>query len=124
MAYAPAQLAFGVKMVAPVLMRVMAARNSNSAFSATHPGGGRLVVSGIISEPGSGSDLGVVEDEGRCATAMTHVLNGQKVWNTLGQSADWIFCLVRTDSTAKLQKGISPADRHEDAGHSVRPTPA
>jgi alkylation response protein AidB-like acyl-CoA dehydrogenase len=36
------------------------------------------------------------------------VVNGQKIWTTLGHYADWIFCLVRTDSnTAKRQEGIS-----------------
>src|SRR5262249_43599957 len=37
-----------------------------------------------------------------------YVVNGQKTWNTLGQYADWIFCLVRTDPNApKQQQGIS-----------------
>jgi alkylation response protein AidB-like acyl-CoA dehydrogenase len=36
------------------------------------------------------------------------VVNGQKTWTTLGQYADWMFCLVRTDPTAeKKQRGIS-----------------
>jgi alkylation response protein AidB-like acyl-CoA dehydrogenase len=35
------------------------------------------------------------------------VVNGQKTWNTLGQFADWMFCLVRTDPQAKPQSGIS-----------------
>ena len=34
-------------------------------------------------------------------------MNGQKTWNTLGQYADMIFCLVRTSSTGKKQDGIS-----------------
>jgi alkylation response protein AidB-like acyl-CoA dehydrogenase len=36
-----------------------------------------------------------------------YIVNGQKTWNTLGQYADWIFCLVRTDPEAKAQRGIS-----------------
>ena len=36
------------------------------------------------------------------------MVNGQKIWTTLGQHADWIFCLVRTDPSAeKKQRGIS-----------------
>jgi alkylation response protein AidB-like acyl-CoA dehydrogenase len=35
------------------------------------------------------------------------VVNGQKTWTTYGKEADWIFCLVRTDTTAKKQQGIS-----------------
>ena len=36
-----------------------------------------------------------------------YVINGQKIWTTLAQYADWIFCLVRTDPAAKKQEGIS-----------------
>ena len=37
-----------------------------------------------------------------------YVVNGQKIWTTLAQYADWIFCLVRTDfQTQKKQHGIS-----------------
>ncbi|MBC8130540.1 MAG: acyl-CoA dehydrogenase family protein, partial [Rhizobiaceae bacterium] len=36
-----------------------------------------------------------------------YVVNGQKTWTTLAQYADWIFCLVRTDSSVKKQAGIS-----------------
>ena len=35
------------------------------------------------------------------------MVNGQKIWTTLAQYADWIFCLVRTDPAAKKQEGIS-----------------
>jgi alkylation response protein AidB-like acyl-CoA dehydrogenase len=45
------------------------------------------------------------------------------VWNTLGQFADWIFCLVRTDPAAKPQKGISfLLIDMKTPGISVRPT--
>ncbi|WP_164662300.1 acyl-CoA dehydrogenase family protein [Tropicibacter sp. Alg240-R139] len=58
------------------------------------------------SEPGAGSDLAAIK-----TTAMRdgdhYVVNGQKTWTTLGQHADWIFCLVRTDPGAKKQEGIS-----------------
>lgn len=60
-----------------------------------------------FSEPDAGSELAslrttAVRDGDRC------VVNGQKTWTTLGQYADWIFCLVRTDSQApKRQAGIS-----------------
>jgi alkylation response protein AidB-like acyl-CoA dehydrogenase len=36
-----------------------------------------------------------------------YVVNGQKTWTTLGQHANMIFCLVRTDREAKKQEGIS-----------------
>ena len=39
--------------------------------------------------------------------AIDYVVNGQKTWNTYGQYADWIFCLVRTQSAGRPQEGIS-----------------
>jgi len=42
-------------------------------------------------------------------------VNGHKTWTTLAQHADWIFCLVRTDPTAKHRRHFVPADRHEIA---------
>ena len=57
-------------------------------------------------EPGSGSDLASLKT--RATREGDHyVVNGQKTWTTLAHYADWIFCLVRTDSTAKKHDGIS-----------------
>jgi alkylation response protein AidB-like acyl-CoA dehydrogenase len=58
------------------------------------------------SEPGSGSDLASVRTKA-VRDGDHYVVNGHKTWTTLAQHADWIFCLVRTDSQAKPQAGIS-----------------
>ncbi|MBV8397816.1 MAG: pimeloyl-CoA dehydrogenase large subunit, partial [Acetobacteraceae bacterium] len=59
-----------------------------------------------FSEPGAGSDLASLRTRAE-RTGDTYIVNGQKTWTTLGQYADWIFCLVRTDAAAKKQEGIS-----------------
>jgi len=59
-----------------------------------------------FSEPGAGSDLASVKTSAK-KKGDTYVVNGQKTWTTLGQHADWIFCLCRTDPNVKKQSGIS-----------------
>ena len=58
------------------------------------------------SEPGAGSDLANVKTRA-IRDGDDYIVNGSKIWTTLAQYADWIFCLVRTDPNAKQQKGIS-----------------
>jgi pimeloyl-CoA dehydrogenase large subunit len=75
-----------------------------------------------FSEPGAGSDLASLRT--RAELDGDHfVVNGQKAWTTLGQYADWIFCLVRTDRAAKRQEGISfLLIDMKTPGITVRPT--
>jgi len=57
------------------------------------------------SEPGAGSDLAALTT--KCEDAGDHwKINGQKIWTSGAQYADWCFCLVRTD-TSKKHEGIS-----------------
>ncbi|MDF8332611.1 acyl-CoA dehydrogenase family protein [Novosphingobium cyanobacteriorum] len=57
------------------------------------------------SEPGSGSDLVSLQTFGE-DRGDHWVVNGQKIWTSYADKADWIFCLVRTDKANKYQ-GIS-----------------
>jgi alkylation response protein AidB-like acyl-CoA dehydrogenase len=72
------------------------------------------------SEPGAGSDLAGLTT--KCEDAGDHwVVNGQKIWTSGAQYADWCFCLVRTDPTKK-HEGISFVliDMHQ-SGVETRP---
>ncbi len=58
------------------------------------------------SEPGSGSDLASLKTSAR-REGGEYVINGSKIWTTQAHHANWIFALVRTDSSGKKQQGIS-----------------
>lgn len=58
------------------------------------------------SEPGSGSDLASLGM--RCVPdGDDYRVTGSKIWTTCGHEADWIFCLVRTDTKGRKQEGIT-----------------
>ena len=101
---APRVVAFGLTMLGPVLIKY----GSEAQKAHYLP---RILSSEDwwaqgYSEPGSGSDLASLQT--RAVRQGDHyIVNGQKTWTTLGQHADMLFCLVRTDPTAKLQEGIS-----------------
>lgn len=105
LAGAPALPAFGPNMCASVLLR-FGTDAQKQRFLPRIRDGLDFWVQGY-SEPGSGSDLASLKT--RADRQGDHyVVNGQKIWTTLGHYGDWIFCLVRTDfDTAKRQDGIS-----------------
>jgi len=101
---APPVVPFGLKMVAPVIY-TFGTEEQKKRFLPD------ILASNVwwcqgYSEPASGSDLASLTT--RAVRDGDHyVVNGIKAWTTLGQHADWIFCLVRTDPNAKKQQGIS-----------------
>lgn len=58
------------------------------------------------SEPGAGSDLASLTTKATLENGK-YTINGSKIWTTHAHHANWIFCLVRTDSTGRKQEGIT-----------------
>ena len=95
---------FGISMLGPALLQF-----GNETQKQEHL---PKIVRGEIrwcqgySEPGAGSDLASLQtkadDHGD-----HYIVNGQKVWTSYADKADWIFCLVRTDNSGTKHEGIS-----------------
>ncbi|HLJ72778.1 MAG TPA: acyl-CoA dehydrogenase family protein [Roseiarcus sp.] len=100
----PPLTSFGISMLGPALLKF-----GNEEQKRTHLpriARGEIRWCQGYSEPGAGSDLASLrtkaEDRGDY-----FLVNGQKIWTSYADKADWIFCLVRTDPAAKKQQGIS-----------------
>jgi alkylation response protein AidB-like acyl-CoA dehydrogenase len=101
----PPLIPFGLTMCAPVLLQ-FGTEAQKKRFLPRIYNGDDFWCQGY-SEPGSGSDLASLKTKA-VRQGDHYVVNGQKIWTTLGHYADWIFCLVRTDPTVeKRQEGIS-----------------
>ena len=105
----PPLIPFGLAMCGPVLLR-FGTEAQKKRFLPRIYNGDDFWCQGY-SEPGSGSDLASLKTSARRVNGGRgdhYVVNGQKIWTTLAHYADWIFCLVRSDSgTSKRQEGIS-----------------
>ena len=104
MAGAPAVVPFGLKMVGPVIYTFGSPEQKEQFLP-------DILQSNVwwcqgYSEPGAGSDLAALQTKA-VRDGDDYIVNGQKIWTTYAQYADWIFCLVRTDFDSKKQEGIS-----------------
>ncbi|MCY4593123.1 MAG: acyl-CoA dehydrogenase family protein [Alphaproteobacteria bacterium] len=104
LAGAPPVIAFGVVMVAPVLM-AFGSRWQKEYYLPRILRSDDWWCQGY-SEPGSGSDLASLQTRAELK-GDHYVVNGQKTWTSLAQHANRMFCLVRTSSEGKRQEGIS-----------------
>jgi len=95
---------FGISMLGPALLKY-----GNEEQKKEHL---PKIVRGEIrwcqgySEPGAGSDLASLQTKAE-DNGDHYLVNGQKVWTSYADKADWIFCLVRTDNTGTKHEGIS-----------------
>ncbi|MGC8475945.1 MAG: pimeloyl-CoA dehydrogenase large subunit [Acetobacteraceae bacterium] len=103
-AYCPPPIAFNCSMVGPVIAQ-FGSEEQKRRFLPRAANADDFWCQGF-SEPGSGSDLASLRTRAE-RKGDKYIVNGQKIWTTLAQYADWIFCLVRTDPAAKQQEGIS-----------------
>ncbi|XOV86837.1 MAG: acyl-CoA dehydrogenase family protein [Pseudomonadota bacterium] len=115
----PASVGMGLSMIGPTLLEYGTEEQRQRHLP--------KIVSGEVrwcqgySEPGSGSDLASLQT--RAVLEGDHfVINGQKIWTSGAQHADWMFCLVRTDPAAPKHDGISFVllDMHQP-GVTVKP---
>jgi pimeloyl-CoA dehydrogenase large subunit len=101
---APLPLGFGVTMVGPVLI-AFGSEQQKRRYLPPIANLDEWWCQGF-SEPGAGSDLASLRTSAK-RVGDRYVVNGQKIWTSMAQYADWMFCLVRTDPQAKKQEGIS-----------------
>lgn len=105
MAGAPDVIAFGTKMVGPVIY-TFGSEEQKQRFLPD------ILASNVwwcqgYSEPNSGSDLASLRTSA-VRDGDDYIVNGTKTWTTLGHYADWMFCLVRTGAPeVKNQQAIS-----------------
>ncbi len=96
-------MSFGISMLGPALLKFGNEEQKKHYLGQIARGEIRWCQG--YSEPGAGSDLAGLqtkaEDRGD-----HYLVNGQKVWTSYADEADWIFCLVRTSSDSK-HGGIS-----------------
>ena len=108
LANAPRIVPFGVNMLGPVLIKY--GNEAQKRYWLPRILDGSDWWCQGYSEPGAGSDLAAVKTtavRGSDEQGEHYIVNGQKTWTTLGQHANMIFCLVRTNREAKKQEGIS-----------------
>jgi alkylation response protein AidB-like acyl-CoA dehydrogenase len=115
----PALTGFGLSMIGPLLLQEGSVELRREHLPPIVRGEIRWCQG--YSEPGAGSDLAGLQT--RAVRDGDHfVLNGQKIWTSFGDQADWMFILVRTDSEAAKHAGITFLLMDMDTpGVTVRP---
>jgi acyl-CoA dehydrogenase len=100
----PALKSFGIWMLGPVLLQYGTEAQKREHLPRIARGELRWCQG--YSEPAAGSDLASLQTRG-VLEGDEYVVTGQKIWTSHADKADWIFCLVRTESAATKHEGIS-----------------
>lgn len=104
LAHAPEGSPFNVNMIGPILCK-FGTNAQKERFLAKTANIDIWWCQGF-SEPGAGSDLASLKSKA-VRDGNEYAINGQKIWTTQAQHADWMFGLFRTDSSGRKQQGIS-----------------
>ena len=100
----PPLSSFGIWMLGPALLKYGTETQKKTFLPQIAAGKIRWCQG--YSEPNAGSDLASIQTRAE-SDGDDYIINGQKIWTSYANYADWIFCLVRTHSTAKKHDGIS-----------------
>lgn len=101
----PPQFNLGVWMLGPVLLELGTEEQKREHLVPMMQG--RMRWCQGFSEPNAGSDLASLKTSARVDANGDFIVNGSKIWTSYGDKADWMYALVRTDTTVKKQEGIS-----------------
>ena len=101
----PPQFNLGVWMLGPVLLEMGTEEQKREHLIPMMQGRTRWCQG--FSEPNAGSDLASLKTSARQDENGDFIVNGSKIWTSYGDQADWMYALVRTDTTVKKQEGIS-----------------
>jgi len=101
----PPQFNLGVWMLGPVLLEIGTEAQKSEHLLPMMQGRARWCQG--FSEPNAGSDLASLKTSARLDADGDFIVNGSKIWTSYGDAADWMYALVRTDTTVRKQEGIS-----------------
>lgn len=115
----PALTSFGISMLGPVILEF--GTESQKLDHLPRIVKGEIRWCQGYSEPNAGSDLASLQTKAEL-NGDEYIINGGKTWTSYADEADWIFCLVRTDTEVPKHNGISfILFDMDDPGVTVRP---